>query len=61
MNTPNTMEYKVKINISPQAKLLLKEMPSIDEKDLIKWFINHRKIWVGGGDVIDFLKGGKND
>ena len=49
------MTYQVKIFLSKQANLLLDNMPSINQEDLIKWFCTERKISIGGGDVIDYL------
>ena len=50
------MRKEVEINISSQAELMLSYMQGIDREDLINWFCNVRKISVGGGDVIDYLK-----
>jgi hypothetical protein len=50
------MEIKVKIYFSQQAELFLRNMPQIDRQKLIDWFVNERKISIGGGDVCDYLR-----
>jgi hypothetical protein len=49
------MEKKINLDFSPQAKLLIQNC-NIDEKEILDWFINERKIFVGGGDVVSFLE-----
>lgn len=49
------MKYEVDIDLSEQARLLT-ENSKVDEKKLIEWFINKRKIFVGGGDIVSYLK-----
>jgi len=50
------MRMKVSVFLSKQAKDLIKRMPSVNEEALIKWFTEERKISIGGGDVIDYLR-----
>ena len=50
------MRRQVSIFFSKQTKDLLKRMPSIEEEKLINWFVEERKISIGGGDVIEYLK-----
>jgi len=50
------MRKQVSIFLSRQAKDLLKNMPDISEDKLITWFIEERKISIGGGDIIEYLK-----
>jgi len=49
------MKKLVDVYVSAQAKLMLKSMPKIVEKELLEWFCNVRKISVGGGDLINYL------
>ena len=49
-------EIKVKIVFSAQAELFLKNMPSIEREKLLDWFVNVRKISIGGGDICDYLR-----
>ena len=50
------MRKEVEIFISAQARLMLDKMPEVEEEDLISWFCNVRKISIGGGDLVDYLK-----
>ena len=50
------MRRQVSLFFSQQAKDLLKYMPNVKEDDLIKWFSEVRKVSVGGGDIIEYLK-----
>jgi hypothetical protein len=50
------MKREVEINVTSQAKMLLKNMPNISENDFINWFCNHRRISAGGGDLINYLE-----
>jgi len=50
------MRKQVSIFFSKQAKDLLKHMPSIKEEDVVTWFTEERKISIGGGDIIEYLK-----
>jgi hypothetical protein len=49
------MKYEIDLNISKQAELIL-EKTNIDKDELIKWFIEKRKIFIGGGDIVSFLE-----
>ena len=49
------MRKEVELTISEQAQLLIRSS-NIDISDLINWFSNTRKISIGGGDIIDFLR-----
>ena len=50
------MRVKASIFFSKQAKNLLKHMPKIEQENVIKWFTEERKISIGGGDIIEYLK-----
>ena len=43
------------IFISAQAKLMLDQMPTINQDDVMDWFCEVRKISLGGGDMVDYL------
>ena len=57
------VKKKVEIYFSKQGNLLFKNIKDIQIEELIDWFINIKKIRIGGGDIIDYLdwksKGGK--
>ena len=46
---------EVNIKISDEAQLLIKKT-GIDYTSFIEWFTKERKIWIGGGDVVAYLK-----
>ena len=46
---------EVNVCLSDEAKLLVKEC-KINVPDFMTWFNNVRKIWIGGGDVVTYLK-----
>ena len=50
------MRVNASIFFSKQAKDLLKHMPSLDKELIIKWFTEERKLSIGGGDIIEYLK-----
>lgn len=50
---------EVELKFSGQAQDLLAHLPHINKEDIIKWFVEDRKISIGGGDVLDFLKRAK--
>jgi len=45
----------IAISFSPQAKLLLKEMPNITEEEIIQWQ-KKKGIEIGGGDIVMYLQ-----
>ena len=49
------MKRQVMIFISAQAKLMLDQMPTINQDDVMDWFCEVRKISLGGGDMVDYL------
>ena len=50
------MRVKASIFFSKQAKNLLKHMPKIEQEKVIKWFTEEKKLSIGGGDIIEYLK-----
>jgi hypothetical protein len=55
------MKRQVKIFFSTQARDLIENMPNIKEEEIVEWFVNERKISIGGGDIIEYLKYLKED
>jgi hypothetical protein len=56
-------KFNVDINFSSQAELLLEKMKNVSKDDVIDWFVNEKKIFIGGGDIVtylDFLKNKKS-
>jgi hypothetical protein len=56
-------KFNVDINFSSQAELLLQKMGNVSKDDVIDWFVNEKKIFIGGGDIVtylDFLKNKKS-
>jgi hypothetical protein len=49
------MKVKVNAELSPQAKLMLKNIPGVQEIDFIRWFCL-KKVVIGGGDLVDYLQ-----
>ena len=54
------MKRKATILFSEQAKTLLSEM-NLDKENILDWFCNKRKIYIGGGDIVDYIKVRGND
>ena len=46
----------VEINFSKQAELILKHSKNVTKAEVLDWFINKRKIFIGGGDIITYLE-----
>jgi len=51
-----TKIVEVELKFSGQAEDLLAHLPKIKREDVINWFVKVRKISIGGGDVLDYLK-----
>ncbi len=50
------MEKKnIKIYLSKQGDLLFRHLKDVKMDELIDWFINVKKISIGGGDIVDYL------
>lgn len=49
------MKVSSEIGISSQAELIIRNT-GIDRNKLIKWFTDVRRIMIGGGDVLDYLR-----
>ena len=43
------------ISFSEQARVLLKQMPSVKEEEIIKWK-QKQGIEIGGGDIVSYLR-----
>ena len=50
------VEKKVEIYFSKQGDLLFRNLNDIKIEELIDWFVNIKKISIGGADIIDYLK-----
>lgn len=50
---------EVNIRISDEAQLLI-ESTGINVKDFLSWFAKERKIWIGSGDVVAYLRKNKS-
>jgi len=48
-------KIKVDLFFSKQADQLLEQMPTIKKEDVMKWFVEERKIVIGGGDIVTYL------
>lgn len=49
------MKVKVNAELSPQAKLMLKNIPAVQEIDFVRWYCT-KKLVIGGGDLVDYLQ-----
>lgn len=47
---------KVDLIFSGQADDLLFHLPAINRDDIVHWFVHKRRISIGGGDVLEYLK-----
>jgi len=47
---------EIDLNFSKQAELLLNEFKNINRDDIIDWFVNKRKVFIGGGDIVSYLE-----
>ena len=47
---------EVNIIFSGQAELILKNMSNINRDKILEWFTKIRKVSIGGGDILDYLK-----
>lgn len=45
----------VDLSFSKQAELLLEKMPDLKREAIVKWFVEERKIVIGGGDIVTYL------
>lgn len=50
------VEKNVKIYFSKQGDLVFRNLKNIKLDELIDWFVNVKKISIGGADMIDYLK-----
>lgn len=50
------MKREVEITISDQAKDFLSMMPEVSDQELLDWFVNVRRITIGGGDVHEYIR-----
>ena len=50
------VEKKVNIYFSKQGDLLFRNIKDIKLDEVLDWFVNVKKISIGGGDIIDYLK-----
>lgn len=47
---------EVNIYLSKQGDLLFRNLKDAKMDELLDWFINVRKVSIGGADIIDYLK-----
>jgi len=50
------IDRKVKLYFSKQGDLLFRNIKDIKLEELIDWFVNVKKISIGGADIMDYLK-----
>ena len=50
------VKIEIDLNFSKQAELLLNEFKNINRDDIIDWFVNKRKVFIGGGDIVSYLE-----
>jgi len=50
------VKMEIDLNFSKQAELLLNEFKNINRDDIVDWFVNKRRVFIGGGDIVSYLE-----
>jgi hypothetical protein len=56
MSEVKECKKEVTLIFSGQANDILYHLPNLDRKNIVDWFVSVRKISIGGGDILDYLR-----